>query len=349
MKSDGGMCMILQQHIIDRMERCYSVGSAEIDGKDMIFAASEAKGGGFCLYSAKDFRRRETVWGHGGGTMAVVPVPGEKDTLYAVRNFFPGFDAAGAEIVCCRKVNGEWKNTPVLQLPYLHRFDLFQIGEKRIFLGSTLCTSKNEREDWSDPGKVYTGFLGEDVSSRLEVAVLAEGLVKNHGYWRGLYQGKQAGYVASENGVFVFVPGKTKEQHLWKKIWDHSVSEAALFDLDGCGKEELIAIEPFHGNQLNIYKAAEGKYERIYTYPGALEFVHALWTGIFSGKPAVICGARKLDQELFMVTYGSGGFCTTILDKGSGSANVCVFEKEGRQYILSANHARGEVAVYSEE
>ena len=340
--------MAWKRRVIDRMERCYCVGSASICGQDVIYAASEEKGGAFYTYSVTECGR-EVIWEHGGGTMAVVPVPGEADTLYAIRNFFPGFNAADAQVVCCRKKEDKWELIPVLDLPYLHRFDIFQVEDKRVFLGSTLCTSKKEKEDWSDPGKVYVGYLEEDVTSGFKVEVLAEGLVKNHGYWRGEYQGQQAGYIASQNGVFAFVPGKTTDNSRWERVWNHPVSEAAFFDLDGCGERELIAIEPFHGKELNIYKLIGGKYEQVYTYPSPAEFLHAIWVGEFSGKPVVICGARRLNKELFMVTYENGGYVTNIIDEGVGSANVCVFYSGERPYILSADHGRGDIALYSED
>lgn len=342
--------MAFKQQIVDRMERCYCVGSAEIDGENIIYAASEAKGGEFCIYSPENFQKKEVIWEHGGGTMTIVPVPQEQNTLYAIRNFFPGFEAEEASVVCCQKRDGKWEITPVLNLPYLHRFDIFDIEGKRIFLGTTLCTSKKAKDDWSDPGKVYIGFIGNDVAEYLKVEVLAEGLTKNHGYWRGDYKGRPAGYIASENGIFVFVPGRSKEECMWERIWGQPTSEAVFFDLDGCGKKEMITIEPFHGNSLNIYKLENnGEYKRVYTYSNSMEFAHALWAGTFLECPAVVCGARRMNKELFMVTYEKESFHTTVLDKGNGSANVSVFELNGQQYILSANHARGEVAVYSKE
>lgn len=182
--------MAWKRRVIDRMERCYCVGSASICGQAVIYAASEEKGGAFYTYSVTECGR-EVIWEHGGGTMAVVPVPGEADTLYAIRNFFPGFNAADAQVVCCRKKEDKWELIPVLDLPYLHRFDIFQVEDKRVFLGSTLCTSKKEKEDWSDPGKVYVGYLEEDVTAGFKVEVLAEGLVKNHGIGEGSIKGSR--------------------------------------------------------------------------------------------------------------------------------------------------------------
>ena len=324
------------------MERCYSVSCGFIDKQKCILTASEAINGRFSYYPMNDLNDRHDIWDDVGGTMSIIQVPGQDGMFYVGTRFYPGFNAQEAGVTCVYKEGQEWKRHKVVSLPYLHRFDLFQTEDKTVFIGCTLCTSKSEREDWSDPGKIYTGFLCDDPTEPFRTEIIKEGLLKNHGYWRGFYQGKEAGYIACDDGIYVFLP----EDRSLTKLLDGNISEMAVYDLDKDGYDEIVTIEPFHGNQLKIYKLIDGTYTCIYQFPHEIEFAHALWAGCFNGKNTIILGTRKLDKKLFLLVYENDEFKIEVLDRDNGSANVCVTEYDGKQYIISANNAIGEIAIY---
>ena len=49
---------------------------------------------------------------------------------------------------------------------------------------------------------------------------------------------------------------------------------------------EMITIEPFHGNTLNIYKRTGDQWEQ--RYSDSLSFGHGLSSGVFNGKPVIV-------------------------------------------------------------
>lgn len=341
---------IWKKEIIGQMQRCYSVQTAYIDGKQILLTASEAEKGGMAAYSVDAPHEGSWISRETGGTMSIVNVPNAPGVLYAGRKFHPHFEAQESDVICCRKTEKGWEETVVARQPYLHRFDVFQVGDKRVFVGCSLCTSKQFQHDWSDPGAVYVGYLKEDPAEPFSLIPLMKGVLKNHGYWRGFWQGREAGFIAADNGVYVFTPGETVEQCSCVRIFDHPASEVAMWDFDGDGVDEMAMISPMHGPQVSVFHAdGEDGYREVYRCPLELEFCHALWAGDFCGVPMIICGARRLEKPLFCITYRNGSYETEIIDTHVGSANVCVYFHGGKQRILSANNGCSEVTIYTAE
>lgn len=337
-----------KKEIIGQMHRCYSVQTACVDGKQMLLAASEAEEGGMAAYSADAPYECTWISRENGGTMSIVNIPGASGVLYVGRKFYPHFEAAESDVICCRKTENGWEETVVLRQPYLHRFDVFQVGDKRVFVGCSLCGSKRFQDDWSDPGAIYVGYLQEDPAEPFSLKPILEGVLKNHGYWRGRWQGKEAGFIAAENGVYVFTPGEALTECTCVRILDQPVSEVAMWDFDADGVDEMAIISPMHGNQVSVLHAdSDGGYREVYRCPLALEFCHALWAGAFCGVPTILCGARRREKQLFCITYSDGGYSTAVIDTQVGSANVCVYSHAGEQRILSANNGCHEVAIYT--
>ena len=338
--------MKLNKQIIDNMERCYSVSCGKIDGEDCILVASEAIDGRLSYYPLGNLNDKKDIWNDVGGTMSIIAVPDKENMFYVGTQFFPGFNAGNAGVTWVYKNGDAWERHRVLDLAFLHRFDLFKIKDKTIFLGCTLCSSKKDKEDWSDPGKVYIGILNKDEKQSFQVQVLAEGFLKNHGYWRGNYRGKDAGYIACDEGVYVFLPDSSLDKCCLLKVLEGNISEMAVYDIDNDGIDEIVTIEPFHGNKLRVYKQAGEQYDIIYEFPKEIEFAHALWAGYFNGESTIILGTRRLEKDLYKITYKDGEFIVYTLDQGCGSSNVGIIAMGNRQAIISANNAVGEVVLY---
>ena len=334
--------MILEKTIIDNIERCYSVLSSEIDSERCLIVASEKIDGELAYYPFSNLKEKHTIWNDIGGTMSIVAVPNNPNTFYVGTKFYPGFNSKEAGVYCVKKNNNVWEKKEVLRVPYLHRFDIFDVNGSKIFVGCTLCTSKSDKEDWSDPGKVLIGTLNEDVSESFPLTVIKENMLKNHGYWRGKYNGEDVGYIACDDGVYLFTP---KDLSI-KKVLTGSISEMAVYDIDDCGKDEIVTIEPFHGNKCKIYKLKNDEYKEIFDFPMEIDFAHALWAGNIAGTNTIVLGTRKINKTLFTITYVNNEYVVEEQDQNVGSANVSVFKENNKEYILSANNAIGEVALY---
>ncbi len=332
---------------LDEVNRCYSTGYVYVDDELKIILASEEIDGPCYSYSGNDFRNKEVVWEKGGGTMSIIPIPNTNGEFLASQGFFPGFNANESKIVHGRYIDGDWEIRDFMSLPYIHRFDILKANGKNYFVGATLCTSKKNRDDWSDPGKIFVGELPKDLSKPMELSIIQEGLTRNHGYCRGIWEGKESGFITSDEGVFVVTPPR-KEGERWnvKNIIKRPISDIAICDIDDDGIEELATIEPFHGTKYRINKKVDGEYKVIYEYPNETEFFHVVWGGEIRGKRTFIGGARRGNAELFMVQYNNDKYETVFIDKGRGPANITVVNGKDKDIIITANNTIHEACVY---
>ena len=337
--------MKVQKIHLDEMYRCYATSAITLDDQLHLFYASEEKDYPCFAYSGKDFKDKKVIWEKGGGTMSMIPIPGRKNQFLAVNGFYLKETPSGAHLtwVTYDKQAG-FILKDILHLPYLHRFDLYESKGKVYFIGATIAESKEHKEDWSKAGKIYVAELPQDLNQELHLKVIAEGMFHNHGYTRSLQN--DGGYFTSDQGIFkVTVP-----DHLgnWKveQILNKPVGEIAVIDIDNDGQEEVMTIEPFHGNVIKIYKKINGVYKDVYSYPYVIDFAHTLVGAKIRGVNSFIGGVRRESSDLFMVQFIKGKFETTLIDKGVGPANLNVVNLEECDLIHSSNHTQNEAAVY---
>ena len=97
--------------------------------------------------------------------MNLVPIPGRENEFIATQDFLPTFQAKESKIVHAKYGSDtKWTINPIMTIPYLHRFDVFMLNNKLLFIGATLCEDKEHKEDWSKPGKVYIGEISEEIA-----------------------------------------------------------------------------------------------------------------------------------------------------------------------------------------
>ncbi len=330
------------------LDHCYAAGCTWVGGKPKLLLATEEHGPALCVDG--ETLEMTRVCDGPGGVMSLVPVPGRDGDFLATHGFYPVFQSKAAGITWYSPKQNGWVASEILKLPYVHRFDLFQAEDGIWFLGATLCTSKTETEDWSDPGKLWAGRLPDGPDGQISVQPIFENLVKNHGYCHAVWNGQQAGLVASESGVHLVKPPKTRDGE-WsiERLIDRPISDVAICDMDGDGEPELLLLEGFHGNAITINKKIDGKYQVVWEPEKAVEFVHVAWGGLLRGVPTFICGSRRLEASLFYVRYNKvkGVYEQTEIEKMTGPSNVAVVPGKQRDLIVAANHGIGEGAVYA--
>lgn len=341
--------MKFEKKFLTSLHRCYATSTTTINGEKRILIATEGEGQCY-MYSGIDFDQ-STVWEGPGGTMSIVAVPGKNGDFLAVQNFFPTFQSENAEIVWAKpEENYKWSIKTILKLPYVHRFDILSVNGINYFIGATLCTSKKYKDDWSDPGKIYIAVLPEDLNSPIELKVIKDGLTKNHGYTRAIWNGKIAGIVTSEEGVFAIIPPQC-EHGEWtiETVMEKSVSDIAIIDIDEDGEDEIVTIEPFHGGNFIINKKINGEYKAIYKYPKEMDFGHVVWGGKLRGIPTIIGGYRRFEKELFYIQCKDKKeleFKTGVIEAGTGPSNIAVINEKDKDIIIAANREIGEAALY---
>lgn len=153
-----------------------------------------------------------------------------------------------------------------------------------------------------------------------------------------------------KNGVHRLVPPAVEndEWEIIEEITDPT-SDCVAVDIDGDGEFEYGTITPFHGEDFNIYKKIDGKFKKIYTLPGTHKFGHAIWGGIFNGKPAFIVGFRDAGKELILVEQNEEKIEDHLIDANLGPANVTVIPHKQGDLICAANRQTDRYTVYCAE
>lgn len=340
--------MKIEKHFLTAMNRCYSTNSIVVDGETRIMLATEGEGP--CLaWSGPDYTQSHPVWEMPGGTMSIVPIPGTNGEFLATQKFFKMFQWEEAKVVHVRPLSdGGYEITDILHMPYIHRFDLLTVNGRHYFIGCTLATTKDSKEDWSNPGKIWVGeFTG---TGPLQVRVLKDGLTKNHGYSRLTRGEAMCSLVTCEEGAFEVTPPQTPDGE-WKveQFMDWPISDISAIDIDADGELEFATIEPFHGEYFRIYKKIDGAYKRVYEHPEISEFYHVVVGSTLAGVPVFIGGCRRGKQQLFYVCASNTKpleLKMEVIEEGVGPSNVYVVHEAGRDIIVSANREKAEAALY---
>ena len=331
---------------LDDITRCYCASHMFINDKPFIFFASEDPNSPCNVYSGEDFVIKETLWNDRGGCMSIIPFETRKGEFLAVNEFYLKVSPSSAKLVWGKYENGLWKVRDLFNLAYLHRFDIFSIDGKDYVLVTTIARDKANKEDWTRPGQVYVGQIPNDLENdNVVLTQIMDGQFHNHGYYRDKRENKNCGYIASDEGVFRIDPPVNGKDWTITKIKDGKTSEVAVGDIDNDGIDEMITIEPFHGNTIKIYKLND-KCEEVYNYPFELDFGHALKYDVIGGKKCFVGGIRRVDAELFVIYFDNNEFKLDRIDLGGGPANVDVVHVGEDDYILAANHSRNEAAIY---
>ncbi len=282
-----------------------------------------------------------------GGMMSLVPIPGLPQSLVSVMGLFPPFIGKEAALFLHQKQANGWKTSRAMDLPFAHRCEFLPNTVGNILIAASVSKLKENPADWSRPGELYAIQLDGDLSIPWQSEIFDFSLTRNHGMGKYLINGVERLCVSGAEGVFSIglSPGGKLEL---SPIFQKEVSELTFIDLDGDGQSELITIEPFHGNVLNMYKSVQGEWKLKFSAP--LSFGHGLSSGFFKGAPLVVVGNRRDSMNLECFTVGDinkGVVNKSVIEEGVGPTQTQVFSFGSKDYILSANQKKNEVALYS--
>jgi len=341
--------MNFEKKHLDDIVRCYCTSHMKIDDQLYTFFASENPTSEAYSYTGKDFNIKEVLWKDDrGGCMSIIPFKNRKGEFLAVNEFYLKVSPSCAKLVHGKKTDNGWEVKDLFNLPYLHRFDIYNVEGKDYVICATIARDKAGKEDWSRPGQIYVGEVPEDLdNNNVVLRQLVDNCYRNHGYSRAEVDGKVYGYFTSDQGVLKVTPPYDGKDWQVEKILEGQIGEIALSDVDNDGNLELMTIEPFHGNCIKVYHVNnEGKYEPVYTYPNEIDFAHALVGTHLAGKNCFVAGIRRVNCEIFVLTFENGEYKYQIVEEGVGPANLDVVHHDGKEYILAANHTKNEAAIY---
>jgi hypothetical protein len=334
------------------LESAYAITGRKFGAQTVLLVGSEGRDGATLMFRGPDWTCSKIAEGP-GGNMAIIPMPpfsGIPNSLMIIDGFFPIFqsEGAGASLYSGSPDSSEpWKRRRLFDLPFLHRMDLVFPAGKPMIVAAALCGKKEFRDDWSSPGAVYAVEFKDDGSLCQVGKPILSGITKNHGMFLIRKQGAEEIFVSGEEGVFSIRVPKPGEEWLSEKTLDIPTGDVALSDLDGDGRDEMLAIQPFHGDTACVYKKTGREWRPVWKAP--LDFGHVAWVGEIRGHKSIILGSRAGKKELSLYLLKDPSrweFDRVILDEGKGAANIAVVNESDRDLIFVSNVAVGEVALY---
>ena len=335
--------MYKKKKILD-IEAVYTASAFQNKSGFFIGAGSESKE----EVSLYDLASGETspILHQPGGMMSFIPVPGKPDLYISIMGFFPSFDGQDAGIFLHTRMDTTWESGMAFALPFAHCCDTMSVGGKDYLIAATVSKHKDDPDDWSHAGELHIIDLEHCEYKKWKSAIIDNQIVRNHGMCKAKFNGEEVICVSGEQGIFYI----EKDGDNWRvnQLFFKEVSEMCFFDLDGDGRDELVTIEPFHGNTLNIYKKDGANWA--HSFSDELSFGHGLSAGIFKSNPVIIAGNRSgsmalesfLVQDLIM-----GKVERKVIEEDAGATMTQVFTYDSKDYILSANQKKNEVALYT--
>ncbi len=350
--------MKVEKKVIANLNKCYSIAELEYKGDHCFLVAAEKQDPCYLFNEAGE--KIDTVWDGPGGVMTMAQVPGTDGVFLATRKFYSPNDSLEAEIIVVKPGANGWETYTLCKAPFVHRFGILERGGAQYLLVCCLKTGHEYKNDWRSYGACFGAVLPKDLEQfngdkNLELTLIKDGMLKNHGYCKINKGGYEAGLVGCEQGTFLFEPPAVLGAD-WSvtKIHDLPSSDSVLIDFDGDGQLELGCIAPFHGNSLTIYHLDEhGNYVPQWKYAAKeadTEMIHATWACEIGGKQSWVVGWRKGTKDTIVITWDAeeGNYKTEFLDQNTGCANALHFKnKDGKDIVIGANREIDEIAMYT--
>lgn len=337
--------LLFDKEILFHLPDVYAVNAMPVDGGMIVMAGSETRH--LPRVMSYPLLNKEEIVNCLGGMMSINPVADDGSKLVSVMGLFPGFNGLDGGIYSHVRDNGAWNTRLLFPLPFAHRCDVLNRDGRRYVFMASVSKHKANPDDWSMPGETYCGVYDESTGSLDDITCIDASLTRNHGMLK--YElpgsGRECIYVSGREGIYEYdVVSGTIES---RRIFDGEVSEFAFVDINGDGNVELVTIEPFHGNRLNVYRQeGDGGWMQIFSHP--LVFGHGLSAGTLDGKPLIAVGNRRGDASLIVFGYDkeSESIEKVYEEPGTGTTQSLFVVCNGVSGILCANQAKQEVVIY---
>jgi hypothetical protein len=335
----------MKKKVILNIESVYTANAFQVGADTFVAAGSETKPEVYLYNLASG--NSSLVTGCPGGVMSFIPVPGSPDLFFSIMGLFPPFIGAEAGVFMHQRLGDKWKSQKAMDLPFAHRCEILHRNGKNYLFAASVSKHKADPPDWSKPGEMYLTRLEDNPTIPLNPEMIDNSLTRNHGMLRTKIEGTETICISGAEGIYYFeqLPGN---KWVKKLLFEKEVSEFCFIDLDGDGREELVTIEPFHGEALNVYKRNGLNWEL--KFSDTLSFGHGLSCGFFNNEPVIVVGNRRgsFTLDLFkVIDLDQGKFSRTVLEEDAGPTQTQVFTANGTDYILSANQKKNEVALYN--
>lgn len=337
--------MLLKKRVLANIPSPYSVNTFHLKEKEFIGIGSEGPHPSLLIDLSNNNKIK--ISDSPGGTMCLSPALVNDTDLISVMGLFPPFVGKDAGVYVHSVKLGEWCTKRIISLPFAHRCEMIKwMGTCYLFL-SSVSKDKSHPDDWSMPGELYVIPMKDLSPVEDPGRPVLNNITRNHGMTRTIIEGRESVCISGSEGIIAVY---NDDNQGWKtlKLFTKEVSEFEFFDLDGDGINELITIEPFHGNSLNIYKKMNNSWTQC--YQSRLSFGHGLSAGIFNEVPSIVVGNRSGNKELLLFSISDlekNQVTKHVIEENAGPTQTMIFRRNSVDHILSSNHFLGEVALYT--
>jgi hypothetical protein len=288
-----------------------------------------------------------------GGCMALVADNERPDTLFAVMGCFVGYKFQTAGVYRISAEDPASTAEKIIDLPFAHRIDFVSRGGNRFLIAATLAADKSDPADWSRPGTLYASRVPRAPGESWELTPVLEGIHRNHGLLVARFMDRRSVLISGAEGLFAADLDSDGTDWAFRQVLSQEISEMAVSDIDGDGAEELITIEPFHGNSVRVYKLLGSRWQL--AWETGLEYGHCLVAGTFNGVRTILVSNRAGNRDLLLFEFnappsrgrGIADPKRHVVDPGAGAANMLIVSHEGTDRIFSTNQAAGEIVSYT--
>jgi hypothetical protein len=336
--------MRFAKRVLATLKAPYPLGTLRLGGEQCVACSTEDHGP--LMLVRPPYDHAEEILPGPGGSMALVEDPANPGELFSIMGCFPGYKFQDAAVYRVRQEAGRWVLARVVGLPFAHRIDFVTCAGTRYLVAASLAQDKADPSDWSKPGCLYACPVPRRPSEAWTLTPVLEGIHRNHGLLVTSLQGKRCLLISGTEGLF----RADLDQGLqFQEVMRKEVSEMAVADLDGDGEEELVTIEPFHGNTLCVYKQEKPAWKKAWEAP--LAFGHGLLGGTLGGAPVILVSNRSDSRDLVAFHWPAGleRPSRTVVDAGVGAANMLILRHGDADLVFSTNQASGEIAAYLAE
>jgi hypothetical protein len=265
-------------------------------------------------------------------------------------------------IVALLKHNGDprqpWKLTEIDRLTTSHRLRWADIrGDgKKVLINAPLTGANAQGPDYH--GNVPLVYYEPGEWKRRVIDDANEGV--QHGIfitdWDG--RGRDSILTASFSGLHLL---KTGAAGSWKRT---ELAKGSPSAWPRCGSSDvtvgktgntrfLAAIEPWHGNQVAVYRLAAGRWERS-VIDDSLVDGHTIVTGDFdgNGRDQIVAGFRGGNHSVYLYSGAGDKWSKTVLDDGGMGAAACAvadLNGDGRPDIACIGSATANLKWYENQ